>query len=168
MKIITAEEKHFNVIRQIAHKTWPHTFGAILSNEQIAYMLELMYDVSSIRKQVTTLGHVFILAIENNDYYGYASYEINYKQEPVTKIHKLYILPDAQGKGIGKSLISYVEHQAKHNNNLAITLNVNRENNAIQFYKRIGFNECGIEDIDIGQGFLMQDMIMRKDLLANN
>lgn len=165
MKIITAEEQHFNVIKQIAYETWPHTFGNILSTDQIGYMLKLMYDVNAITKQVVELGHTFILAAENNAYYGYASYEVNYKQHPVTKIHKLYILPNVQGKGIGKMLIEYVESEARRNHNQHLTLNVNRENKAVEFYERMGFIKQGEEDIDIGKGFLMQDAVMQKQVL---
>jgi GNAT superfamily N-acetyltransferase len=163
MRIITASPEHFPIIKQIAYDTWPHTFGDILSSEQIVYMLNWMYDVDSIKKQVNELGHVFILAEENDIYYGYASYEIDYKGEPATKIHKIYILPSAQGKGIGKALIAYIEVAARQCKNKNLTLNVNRNNKAITFYERIGFIEVGQEDIDIGKGFLMQDLIMKKE-----
>lgn len=164
MEIITAEEQHYNVIKQIAYETWPHTFGAILSAAQIAYMLKLMYDVDSIKRQVSELGHVFILAVENEKSLGYASYEISYQRKPVTKVHKIYILPSMHGRGIGKTMIDYIEKKAKYNNNHSVTLNVNRDNKAIQFYEKIGFTKIGEEDIDIGEGFLMQDAIMQKQV----
>jgi GNAT superfamily N-acetyltransferase len=152
MEIITAKDEHLPIIKQIAYDTWPATFGEIISPQQIAYMLEWMYDVDALKKQIKESGHVFILAVENGEYFGYASYETNYKNQPKTKIHKIYILPKSQGKGVGRMLMD------------TVTLNVNRQNNAVDFYKRIGFEITGHENIDIGEGFLMEDYILDKKL----
>ena len=162
MQIIQAEEKHFPIIQQIAHATWPATFGSILSPTQIAYMLEMMYSTSALVNQTTVKKHVFLLAKENEDHLGYLSYELNYKGLSKTKIHKIYIHPLAQGKGIGKLLIKRVEDIARENGNTILSLNVNRDNKAVKFYEGQGFAITGKEDIDIGEGFLMEDYIMDK------
>jgi GNAT superfamily N-acetyltransferase len=164
MEIITAKDEHLPIIKQIAYDTWPATFGEIISPQQIAYMLEWMYDVDALKKQIKESGHVFILAVENGEYFGYASYETNYKNQPKTKIHKIYILPKSQGKGVGRMLMDTVADAARAQNNYTLTLNVNRQNNAVDFYKRIGFEITGHENIDIGEGFLMEDYILDKKL----
>jgi ribosomal protein S18 acetylase RimI-like enzyme len=94
----------------------------------------------------------------------FASYEFNYKGEPKTKIHKIYILPETQGKGIGKKLLDYIVEKAKENRNTILSLNVNRYNSAYEFYVKIGFEKKGEEDINIGNGYLMEDYIMEKQL----
>jgi ribosomal protein S18 acetylase RimI-like enzyme len=38
---------------------------------------------------------------------------------------------------------------------------VNRDNPAIQFYQKFGFEIIDKEDIDIGNGFLMEDYVMK-------
>ena len=164
MQIIQAEEKHFPIIQQIAHATWPVTFGSILSPKQIDYMLEMMYSTSALVNQTTVRKHVFLLAEENEDHLGYLSYELNYKGLSKTKIHKIYIHPSAQGKGIGKLLIKRAEDIALENKNAILSLNVNRDNKAVKFYESQGFTIAGKEDIDIGEGFLMEDYIMDKVL----
>jgi ribosomal protein S18 acetylase RimI-like enzyme len=43
-------------------------------------------------------------------------------------------------------------------------LNVNKYNSAIQFYHKIGFEIAKEEVIDIGNGFVMDDYVMEKQL----
>ncbi|GAB4019032.1 GNAT family N-acetyltransferase [Spirosoma koreense] len=154
------------IIQDIARRTWPDTFGEILSPSQIDYMLEMMYSTEALTAQIASKGHVFLLAQETDsrNYLGYISYELNYKGEPLTKIHKIYLLPASQGKGVGRLLIERVAEVATQHANVRLGLNVNRYNKAIQFYERIGFSVVGTEDIDIGDGFLMEDFIMEKRL----
>ena len=51
-------------IQQVAYATWPVAFGKVLPKEQIDYMLELIYNEESLKKQITEKGHIFIL-VEN-------------------------------------------------------------------------------------------------------
>ena len=164
IRIHEASEADFPTIQHIAHQTWPVTFGAILSPAQVNYMLEWMYSLPSLQEQTAQKGHQFLLAKEENQALGFASYEVNYKGAPATKIHKIYILPNKQGKGIGKALIKSIGDSARDVGNQALLLNVNRYNAAVQFYKHLGFGIIGEENIDIGQGFLMEDYIMKLPL----
>jgi diamine N-acetyltransferase len=164
IKILEATFNDYSVIQQLAHQIWPHTFKDILSKEQIDYMLEMMYSIPSLTEQAEKKGHRFILAKQNSNYTGYASYELNYLGSDKTKIHKIYILPDEQGKGTGKLLMGKIEEMAINAGNKILTLNVNIFNPAIQFYINIGFKKVGEENIPIGKGFLMEDIIMEKEL----
>ncbi len=152
-------------IQKIAKETWAVTFAEILSQSQIGYMLEMMYSTEAIIKQMTEQNHVFFLATEGNKPVGYLSVEANYKGQSKTKIHKIYILPSAQGKGIGKLLIAKAVEVAKEHQNQCLSLNVNRNNVAVKFYETVGFVTTGQENIDIGNGFLMEDYIMDKQLV---
>lgn len=164
LKINVASETDLSEIKRIAYETWPLTFGEILSPQQIEYMLEWMYSLPSLTEQIQEKGHVFILIKEEGESLGYVSYELNYKGIAKTKIHKIYLLPASQGKGVGAALIRRVAEIATKNQNTALILNVNRFNKAIGFYEKMGFAIVGSEDIDIGDGFLMQDYIMEKPL----
>lgn len=164
LKIEQASEQDFKTINHIAHLTWPTTFGEILTPAQIDYMLEMMYSPAALQEQVYQRGHTFLLAREAGQCWGFASYQPHYKGTTLTKIHKIYVLPNTQGKGIGKALIGAVANIARRQGDSALTLNVNRYNPAVQFYQHIGFRIVGEEDIDIGKGFLMEDFIMEKPL----
>ncbi|MFN3382787.1 MAG: GNAT family N-acetyltransferase [Runella zeae] len=164
LEIIVASEEHLSEINRIAHETWPSTFGEILSPKQISYMLEWMYSMDSLKQQITEKGHVFLLAKDETGFLGYASYELHYQALHKTKIHKIYLLPASQGKGVGAALIAQIRARATQHNDLSLLLNVNRYNKAVGFYEKVGFQIVGSEDIDIGDGFLMQDFIMEKPL----
>ena len=160
MKVLPANPSHIPVIRTIAYDTWPTTYGHIISEKQIIHMLGWMYSDESLRGQMEERGHRFLVAMEDDVCYGFASYELNGKKPGVTKIHKLYILPQSQGRGVGSKLVHAVATAAIEHGNSIVTLNVNRQNKATDFYKKIGFSIAGEEDIDIGESFLMEDYIM--------
>lgn len=162
--IRTATLSELPVIQQIARQTWPHTFGEILTPAQITYMLDWMYSLPSLTEQVTQRGHVFLLAQDGSDFPGFASYETNYQNEPKTKLHKIYILPNQQGRGVGRLLMDEVIRLARQQGNTSLSLNVNRHNRAKEFYERLGFHVAAEEDIDIGGGYLMQDYVMERGI----
>lgn len=164
VKIITAAPHQLPIVRDIALVTWPHTFGEILTPQQIAYMLDMMYSPAVLQQQVATQGVVFLLADVDGEYGGFAGYELHYKQQPVCKLHKIYVLPTMQGKQVGKALLDEVTRIARDAGMQRISLNVNRSNKATGFYERIGFTKTGEEDIDIGNGFFMNDAIMEMPL----
>jgi len=154
------------IIQDIAYRTWPATFGEILSADQITYMMAMMYSPEALREQIEEKGHIFLLAADPNidQNLGYVSYELNYQGQPATKIHKLYVLPESQGKGVGQALISIVAIMAQQHNNESLWLNVNRHNKAIRFYERQGFSVMATETINIGNGYVMDDVVMKKPL----
>lgn len=164
IEVIKAGLEDYELILGLAKKVWPQTYKKILSEEQVEYMFAMMYSRESYTEQIAINGHHYLIVKEGNDYLGFASYELNYHFESA-KIHKIYILPQTQGKGVGRILLSKIEEIAKRNGNTILSLNVNRYNPAVHFYEKTGFTKAGQEDINIGNGYLMEDYIMEKRLL---
>jgi diamine N-acetyltransferase len=161
IEIVKASVSDLLHVRAIALATWPKTFSNILTPDQISYMLDWMYDIEALKSQALEKQHVFLLARENGRYLGFCSYELHCKEGAKTKIHKIYILPETQGKGIGQKLLHAVRQIAKENGDSHLFLNVNKHNQAaINFYEHIGFYEAYREVIDIGNGFVMDDVVM--------
>jgi len=163
MQIRKATSGDFEIIHDLAIATWYNTYDKILSQEQLAYMLDMMYSRDAFTDQILTKGHHFLLLAEDEKYLGFASYEINYLLG-TTKLHKLYVLPETQGRGAGRLLISKIEEIAVSNGNDKVSLNVNRYNSAVHFYTKSGYVKVREEDINIGNGYLMEDFIMEKGL----
>ncbi|MFP9100228.1 GNAT family N-acetyltransferase [Flavobacterium sp. RHBU_24] len=164
MHIRKASQQDFEAIYHIAVITWNATYSNILSPEQMQYMLELMYSAGAINEQIAIKGHHFIIAEDDEGRaVAFASYEVNHIRE-TTKVHKLYVLPDNHGRGVGRALISVIENAARHSVNDKLLLNVNRYNPAVNFYLKTGFINMGIEDVDIGAGYLMEDYKMVKQI----
>lgn len=164
IQISPAQTEDLIHVQAIAHQTWPHTFGNILSPKQIDYMLNWMYDLNMLEKQQLEQGHTFLIAEETGEKLGFTGFQID--QEPgKTKIHKIYILPSAQGKGIGKKLIEAIKEIALEKNQYSLLLNVNKYNEgAIKFYEYLGFVNIKSEVIDIGNGYVMDDFVFEMKL----
>lgn len=156
-----AGQEELPIVRDIALKTWPDTFAGILSPSQIDYMLNLMYNLKTLKSQLSEKGQVFLLTEEEGEFLGFAAYELNYSEGEKTKLHKIYVLPSVQGKGLGKKLINEIADQAKAKGQKSLLLNVNKFNQpAIDFYAYLGFKEAYREVIDIGNGYVMDDVVM--------
>lgn len=163
MEIIKAGEQDYNIIHSLAQVIWPHTYSKILSAEQLDFMFDMMYSQQAFSEQLLLKNHHFILAKSDGVYVGFASFELNYRPG-VTKIHKLYVLPQTQMGGVGKAFVNAIQKMAATHGNHTITLNVNRFNPAVKFYLKTGFINMGQEDISIGNGYLMEDYIMQKEI----
>jgi GNAT superfamily N-acetyltransferase len=150
-------------VTALAHQIWPHAFKDILTPVQIAYMLDWMYTPTTLAEQMNN-GHLFYVLENESVDIGYMGIQPAYPFEDSLKIHKLYVLPSEQGKGFGKLFIEHAIAEAKIHKIKSITLNVNRFNNAVHFYKSLGFYIAKEEDIDIGHGYLMEDYVMKLDL----
>ncbi|WP_291131355.1 GNAT family N-acetyltransferase [Flavobacterium sp. UBA7682] len=157
-------DSNFTDVRAIANEVWPKTYGSILSQAQLDYMMNMMYSIEALQWQANEKQHHFIVAKENNISVGFASYEFDYNRTKKTKIHKIYVLSTQQGKGTGKVLLDYIADEAKSQNNTAVFLNVNKYNSAQHFYKKLGFDIIEEEVIDIGSGYVMDDFVMEKEI----
>ncbi len=163
-KVYHTDTDKFQIIITIAQETWPTTYGEILSSDQLEYMFDMMYSTKSLLEQAAKKNQQFILIKEDNKYLGFASYEIDCMGTNKTKVHKIYIAPSAQGKGIGKKLIDFITLESQKQHEIAIVLNVNKFNKAIHFYTKIGFTKVKEEVIAIGNGYVMDDYVMERML----
>ena len=162
LTIYTADETDVHTIATLAHATWPQTYGDILSDQQLSYMLDLYYSAHALREQLAD-GHTFLIAEISSEPVGFASFSHDHTVGAY-KIHKLYVHPMMQGNGIGKKLIEKVLENIGLRNASSLRLNVNRNNPAKIFYEKIGFSIVGEEDIAIGEGYFMNDYVMERKL----
>jgi GNAT superfamily N-acetyltransferase len=156
LRMIATQEA--SIIQDLAHRTWPTTFNKILSPEQISYMLNWMYDVDILQQQISE-GHQFWL-IEKEFPLGFMGIELHHPSAYSLKIHKLYVLPEEQGNGLGRMLVQKAIDEARMNSIQSLLLNVNRFNASVDFYAHLGFEIIKEENIDIGSGYWMEDYVM--------
>lgn len=142
------------VIQEIAYQTWPSTYGSIISEEQIRYMLDLMYSKDSLVQQMTKGHHFFLMESET----GFAS--VSDETNGVFKLNKLYVLPSAHKTGAGKALLNAAKEYAKNNGGKELILQVNKQNPAIAFYEKQGLSIKSESVFELDHGFVMDDYIM--------
>ncbi len=159
--MLSIQEANINdiyTIRDLAFRIWPQTYDPIVGAQQVSYMLDMIYSDDALRQQMEN-SQKFILGYSDELPIAFASYsEI---EAGVFKLHKLYVLPDLQGQGIGKRMIEYVMDDMKKDNANMLILNVNRHNaSAKSFYENLGFEQIREEDIDINNGYFMNDYVL--------
>ena len=152
-------------IRSVSERTWPSTYGHIISQEQIDFMLDWMYSDVSLAEQFAK-GHQFFIANLNGEDIGFCSVSIepideNSNTPKAHKLNKLYVLPSAHGTGSGKALLNKAIELAKAEGSSSLFLQVNKHNNAYTFYLKNGFTKEKEFKFDIGNGFFMDDYVMR-------
>jgi len=158
-----ADLDDINTIGFLAQQIWPQAYGGILSGQQLEYMLHLIYNPRALTEQMLKQHQSFLVAELDEEPVGFASFS---KIQPpgIYKLHKLYVRTDIQGKGLGKALINAVLEEIRPLEARALHLNVNRHNKAKAFYEKFGFRVIGEEDIDIGNGYFMNDYVMEMAL----
>ncbi len=147
------------IVQAIANETWPTAFAGVIERHQIEMMLEDIYDLETLRNDMEALGHVFWVARHHGQDSGFVA---SFKEDDVTWIKKLYILPTKQGLGIGRALMGTAKEYFAPQR--ALSLNVNNGNTkAIEFYKKYGF--AVEKEVPVKMGpFDFTDYVMTKVL----
>lgn len=152
------------LIQKLAQQIFPITYQEILTPEQIEYMMEWMYSLDNIRKQMEEEGHVYFLAYNENSIAGYVS--VQPQGNDVFHLQKIYVLPVYQGAHCGSFLfrqaIKYIKEV--HPAPCLMELNVNRHNKALKFYENMGMKKLREGDFEIGNGYYMNDYIMGMEI----
>ena len=146
----------------LAGLVWRHDYPGIITLEQIEYMLGQRYKPGLV-KQLLARGDLWLVARAGNELVGFAHghplVDADYK------LDKLYVHPDWQRHGIGSRLIAEVMRHANNHEATRLLLRVNRQNrNAIQAYLKNGFQVATLIVEDIGNGFIMDDYVMIKEI----
>lgn len=157
--IIKATEQDILIIQDLANKSWQSAYADILEQEQIDYMLGLMYSDDTLKTHFENPNYQYYLIKEDDVFLGFIGFEFH-KEPETTKLHRIYFLKEAQGKGIGKKALKFVVNQAKNIGDNRITLTVNKNNNAKNFYESQGFKVYDEAIFDIGNGYVMDDDLM--------
>ena len=151
------------LIQEIAHLTWPYAYAQLLAPDQLAYMLEKMYAVPELVKQIEDPDYFFLIA-ENEAHVAAGFAGASRKTEDLFHLQKLYVLPAFHKQHCGILLLSEVQKEVRLRGGSQLELNVKRDNPARQFYERSGFTVKNSVDIDIGNGYFMRDFVMKKQL----
>ena len=166
-KIIRATEEHLPAIADLAGVIWQACYPGIISQAQIEYMLGQMYALETLGEEVRSQGIHYDLLLVGNKPAGFASYGPTPETE-VMKLHKLYVLPELHGRGLGSLLLRHVEGEVRAAGADRLILSVNKRNaRAISVYNRNGFAIVDSVVTDIGGGFVMDDHVMAKEFTPN-
>jgi ribosomal protein S18 acetylase RimI-like enzyme len=158
-----AEKLELPRIAEIAEPVWHEHYTPIIGKDQVEYMLQNMYSADALIKQ-NSEGQIFYFITENKQEIGFIA--ISKKSEGQWFLHKFYIGMNFQNLHIGGKVIDEMSALMKADdtsNKIELRLTVNRKNfKSINFYFKHGFTIETVADFDIGNGFFMNDFIMKK------
>jgi GNAT superfamily N-acetyltransferase len=156
-------ETEIDTLIPLAYRIWHAHYPGIITPEQIDYMLERGYSSQVIRDEIDHQGVIWLTIKSGDVMVGFAS--LGPYAPGTMKLHKLYLLPECHGAGLGARALAEVERIARDNAATSLVLNVNRHNSkAIRAYERAGWHRAETVVVDIGNGFIMDDYVMSKQL----
>lgn len=164
VEILPATEEHLPALAELAGVIWRQHYPGIISHAQIEYMLAKMYSLETLRAEIRVKGIQFVRLLVDGRFVGFGSFGPT-AAAGVTKLHKCYLLPEVHGQGYGSRLLQYCEGEVRRLGARRLILAVNKHNTkAVAAYQRNGFTVAESVITDFGEGFVMDDYIMGKDL----
>jgi diamine N-acetyltransferase len=163
MRIVPAQKTDLPEIGRLAEIVWRAHYPGIITVEQIDYMLERMYSLPTMEQELSQ-GITYLRLLMEEQLAGFASYGPAV-ENCRCKLHKLYVHPDQQRRGLGALLLGEVEKQARQAGCGALFLTVNKANQqALKAYQKYGFHLREAVVAEIGAGFVMDDFLLEKAL----
>ena len=150
-----------NVVEKLADDIWREHYTSIIGEDQVNYMLEKFQSASAIEAQIKEEAFYYLIYYMDSPA-GYFSY---YLKGNSLFLSKIYVDSKLRGAGLGRFSMDFIEQQARNMELDSITLTVNKNNsNTIAAYKKMGFKIEEAIVMDIGNGFVMDDYKMIKQL----
>lgn len=151
----------YKTIEELAAIVWTEHYTPIIGKAQVDYMLGKYQSAAAVEQQVEN-GALYFLISYNETPVGYFSVS---KQQGSLFLSKLYVLKSERGKGLAKEAVSYMENLVREFGLKKIKLTVNKYNtNSIKAYEKMGFKNVDAIVQDIGNGFVMDDYVLEKEI----
>ena len=162
-------------VAELAREIWLEYYPDVIGREQAEYMIASLQSAAAIAEQIRGPLRYFLLykmrasgapvvevARATSELVGYAAVET---RTPALFISKLYLLAQARGQGLGQRALRALSEHARTLGLRALELTVNRNNQlALDAYARFGMAVIGEQVADIGNGYVMDDFVLRLDL----
>lgn len=159
--VITVEE--IAEVARLAAEIWREYYVSIITIEQIDYMIGKYQAVPAITDQIHHQGYeYYLIHHDGSSTIGYMSVR---QEEEKLFLSKFYIGKEHRGRGYASQAMAFLEQLCKDRNLSHIWLTVNRHNeSSIAVYEKKGYRTVREQIADIGNGFLMDDFIMEKEI----
>jgi len=156
-------------LQEVSIETFNDTFKDQNSPENMTAYLEKAFTDTQLEKELSNDASEFYFIYDNDAIAGYLKVNVNDAQSEqmgneALEIERIYIRQQFQGRGLGKYLINKAIELAETQNKKSIWLGVwDKNDNAIGFYKKIGFVQTGAHSFYMGEDEQI-DLIMTKTL----
>ena len=158
------------ILRELSIRTYYETFAHLNTEENMQKYLEDAFHVDKLCDELSDTHSDFYLLYYNEKIAGYLKLNEAPSQNDINdpfslEIERIYVSSEFQGNGLGRYLMEQAVMIATERRKCYAWLGVWEKNEkAIQFYKKHGFCEIGTHSFFMGDD-KQTDYIMRKDLL---
>lgn len=173
------------VLSEMAYDIWNEYWPPRIGQGQTTYMLDMMLSVPALQKDIREWGYQYwILRASDGHAVGFiggapeeltgdAEHDTHITRSAVVNerwprrffISKVYLYASERGKHYSTRAMEFFEGLAREGGFPAMYLTVNRDNElAVRAYLGQGFETVEIADNPIGEGYIMYDYIMVREL----
>ena len=154
-EVTLPDEKAVKELSEMASAIVKEYYDPIIGAMQNDYMIEKFQSVPAIKRQLSK-GYRYYMVRMGEDRIGFIAF---YPRGSAMYLSKLYLYKRERGKGYARPILDFVIAAAKAEGLTAIELNVNRNNDTVHIYEKLGFEVLREEKNDIGNGFFMDDFV---------
>lgn len=147
---------------EIWHEYWPSLIG----RDQTDYMVEKFQSFPRIAEDVRSGSYEYwlIRATADNRVVGYTGGREE-QEEKRYFISKIYLLKAERGQGFASETLRFYENLCRMRGLQSLYLTVNKHNDlGVRTYRAKGFETIDSVETDIGEGYVMDDFIMEKQV----
>jgi diamine N-acetyltransferase len=155
------DPKNAQQIANLAKPIWEEHYTPIIGAAQVRYMIEKFQSASAIQQQLSE-NYEYFEVLYCTELVGY--FAVQHRPKASLFISKFYLCNQVRGKKFGSKMLNYIEQLAKNTHCQTLDLTVNKFNPAYQVYLKLGFDNVGSVEMDIGNGYIMDDYLMQKRL----
>ena len=128
-------------------RIYPSAYKQMWKNEDCSFYFEHFYNLDNLRKELEETESEYYFIYYNANLVGIL--RVHYDKPMKTKpglsgcyLNRIYLGEEAQGKGIAKELMTWVEQKARLRGNKVIWLEaMDTQDQALKFYKKHGFKK---------------------------
>ncbi|MCI0552395.1 MAG: GNAT family N-acetyltransferase [Anaerolineae bacterium] len=157
------------MLSELGAKTFYDTFAKDNTSENIEAYLKASFSPEIQFNELSQPDVIFLIAETEKTPIGYAQLIMNSEDESINRtrpleIRRIYASQEYQGKGVGKELMKATISEARQRGCDCVWLGVWEKNQrAIDFYKRWGFREVGTHTFSVGND-PQNDYVMELEL----
>ncbi|KJD44408.1 GNAT family N-acetyltransferase [Paenibacillus terrae] len=170
VKIIKCSREDLQILQEISIETFNDTFKDQNSPKNMQTYLERAFNSKQLDKELSNVSSEIFFIYFNEELAGYLKVNMNEAQsekmgDESLEIERIYIKNKYQKHGLGKYLLNKTMEIAMEQNKKKIWLGVWEKNeNAIAFYKKMGFVQTGAHSFYMGDEEQI-DFIMTKTMI---
>jgi diamine N-acetyltransferase len=156
IRITNCTHEDLHKLQEISYETFNDTFKEQNTPENMNAYLEKAFNLKQLDDELSNPSSEFFFVTFNNELAGYLKVNINDAQSEdmgseALEVERIYIKSNFQKHGLGKYLLNKAVEMAKARIKTKIWLGVWEKNeNAIAFYKKMGFVEFGAHSFYMG------------------